>query len=107
MFEGLRGGAAHRTEGGEFAVEPGGVGSEVALTRSHLMDAARKELGEAHERVVSQGWGEGIAWGRRGKSGPLAEQDGSRLFFHRRVRVAGRVRGRYGQGGDQVWVEER
>ena len=40
VFEGLGGGAAPRTEGGEFTIEPGGVGCEIALTRPHLMDAA-------------------------------------------------------------------
>ena len=40
MFEALGGGAAPRTEGGEFAIEPGGMRSEIALTGPHLMDAA-------------------------------------------------------------------
>ena len=40
MFEGLGGGAAPWTEGGEFTVEPGGVGCEITLTGPHLMDAA-------------------------------------------------------------------
>ena len=73
MFEGLWGGAAPRTEGREFAIEPGGVGCEIALTGPHLMDAASKKLGEAHERVRRQGGREGVTGGRRGQSGPLAE----------------------------------
>ena len=41
MFEGLGGSSAPWTEGGEFAIEPRGVGGQVALTGSHLVNAAR------------------------------------------------------------------
>ena len=40
MFEGLGGDTAPWTEGGEVAVELGGVGGQVALARPHLMDAS-------------------------------------------------------------------
>ena len=40
MFEGLGGGPAPGTEGGEIAVEPGGVGGQIAFPRSHLMNTA-------------------------------------------------------------------
>ena len=40
MFEGFGGGRTPWTEGGEFVVEPGGVGGQVAFTRPDLMYAA-------------------------------------------------------------------
>ena len=51
VFEGLGGGAAPRTEGGEFAVEPGWVSGQVAFSRSHLVNSSSQELGKSHERV--------------------------------------------------------
>jgi len=53
VLERLGGGQTTRARGGDFAV-PGGVGAEVALPRSHLVEAARGELVEAHERVGLQ-----------------------------------------------------
>ena len=50
MFKGLGGLVAART-GGRGVVAPGGVCAEVALAGSHLVEAARGELVEAHERV--------------------------------------------------------
>ena len=58
MFERLGGGQAAGARGGDFAV-PGGVGAEVALPRSHLVEAARGEFVEAHERVGLQ---RGLVW---------------------------------------------
>ena len=39
VLEGLGGGLAPWTDGGEVTIEPGGVGGEVALIGPHLMDA--------------------------------------------------------------------
>jgi len=50
VLERLGGGQTAGARGGDIAV-PGGVGAEVALPRSHLVEAARSELVEAHERV--------------------------------------------------------
>jgi len=49
----LGGGQATGPRGGDFAL-PGGVGAEVTLPRSHLVEAAGGELVEAHERVGLQ-----------------------------------------------------
>ena len=43
---------------GDVAV-PGGVGTEVAFPRSRLVEATRRELVEAHERVGFKG---GAVW---------------------------------------------
>ena len=51
MFEGFGGGPAPGTERGEVAVEPRGVGGQVAFSRPHLMDAASREFGEIHKGV--------------------------------------------------------
>jgi len=51
VFECLRGTLATRACGGDVVAVPGGVGTEVAFTRSHLMYSARGELVQAHERV--------------------------------------------------------
>jgi len=50
MLKGLGGLAAAGT-GGRSVIAPGGVCAEVALAGSHLVEAARGELVEAHERV--------------------------------------------------------
>ena len=72
VFQGFGGGPAPWTEGGEVAVEPGGVGGQVALTGPHLMYAASYELREAHEGVRCQGGAVGVTRGRRCQGGPLA-----------------------------------
>jgi len=53
VLERLGGGQTTGARGGDFAV-PGGVGAEVALSRSHLVEAARGELVVAHEGVGLQ-----------------------------------------------------
>jgi len=53
VLERLGGGRTAGAGGGDIAV-PGGVGAEVALPRSHLVEAARSELVEAHEGVGLQ-----------------------------------------------------
>ena len=53
MLERLRGGQTVGARGGEVAI-PGGVGAEVTLPRSHLVEAAHGKLVEAHERVGLQ-----------------------------------------------------
>ena len=53
MLGPLGGGQATGPRGGDFAL-PGGVGAEVTLPRSHLVEAAGGELVEAHERVGLQ-----------------------------------------------------
>jgi len=61
--------------GGDFAI-PGGVGAEVALPRSHLVEATQGEFVKAHERVGLQRGAEGVpgwVW-----SGPVP-------FFHEEV----------------------
>ena len=50
MLEGL-GGLVALGAGGGAVVVPGRVGAKVALTRPHLVQASRVELGEAHERM--------------------------------------------------------
>ena len=91
VFEGLGGSSAPWAEGGELAIEPRAVDGQVALTGSHLVNAARQEFGETHEGVGGQGWGVGVPGGRGGQCGPLAEEDGPGFLLHRRVRVGGRV----------------
>ena len=53
VLERLGGGQTTGARGGGIAV-PGGVGAEVTPPRSHLVEAARGELVEAHERVGLQ-----------------------------------------------------
>jgi len=53
VLERLGGGQATGAPGGDIVV-PGGMGSEVALPRSHLVEAASGEFVEAHERVGLQ-----------------------------------------------------
>jgi len=48
MFKSL-GGLVTAGAGGRGVVAPGGVCTEVALSRPHLVEAARGELVEAHE----------------------------------------------------------
>jgi len=50
MLKGL-GGLVTAGTGGRGVVAPGGMCAEVALARSHLVEAASGELIEAHERV--------------------------------------------------------
>jgi len=50
MLEGLGGLVAAET-GGRGVIAPGGVCAEVAFARPHLVEAARGEFVEAHERV--------------------------------------------------------
>jgi len=50
VLERLRGAQTTGAGGGGDAI-PGGVGAEVALTRSHLVKAARGELVQAHKRI--------------------------------------------------------
>ena len=89
------GGQATGARGGHFAV-PGGVGAEVTLPRSHLVEAARGELVEAHERVGLQRGAErvpGRVW-----SGPVP-------FFHEEV-LARKLKLRVGgaRGGLRIEV---
>jgi len=58
VFKCLGGFLAFGAGGGDIVV-PGGVGAEVALPRSHLVEAARGELVEAHKRVRFEG---GAVW---------------------------------------------
>jgi len=58
VLERLRGAQATRAVGGGVPV-PRGVGAEVALPRSHLVEAARRELVKAHERM---GLYRGLVW---------------------------------------------
>ena len=55
-------------------VEPGGVGGQVTLPSSHLMDSPCHKLPKAHERV----WGTGrvrlILWGSGCIGGPVMEE---------------------------------
>ena len=75
MLERLGGGQTPGARGGDFAV-PGGVDAEVTLPRSPLVEAARGELVEDHERVGLHRGAEpvpGRVW-----SGPIP-------FFHEEV----------------------
>ena len=107
MFEGLGGGLAPGTEGGEIAVEPGGVGGKIAFPRPHLMDAACEELGETHKGMRGEGGRKGVPGRGRGHGGPLAKEDGPGFLFHCCVRVRRWVRRGYGEGGDKMRVEKR
>jgi len=64
VLERLRGAPAAGAGGGIDAV-PGGVGTEITLTRSHLVEAAGREFIEPHEGVGLQGgavWVPGRVW---------------------------------------------
>ena len=58
MFESLGGVLTARAGGGGIVV-PGGVGADVALPRSHLVEPAGGELVEPHKRV---GFQRGSIW---------------------------------------------
>ena len=58
VFECFGGTLGPEARGGDIAV-PGGVGAEVALPRSHRVEAARKKPVKAHERVRLKG---GAVW---------------------------------------------
>jgi len=60
VFECFGGTLAPWAGGGDIAV-PGWVGSEVALPRSHLVEAARRKLVEAHEGVRPKGGAERVS----------------------------------------------
>jgi len=60
MLEGL-GGLLAAGAGGRGIVVPRGVGAEVALPRSHLVEAARGELVEAHKWVGSEPGAVGVS----------------------------------------------
>ena len=49
VFEGFGGGPTPWAAGGEVAVEPGRVSSQVAFAGPHLVDASSQKLCEAHE----------------------------------------------------------
>jgi len=53
MLEGLRGLFTARA-GGRGRIIPGGVGAEVTLARSHLVQATSVKLGEAHKGMGLQ-----------------------------------------------------
>jgi len=44
-------------------VEPGGVGGQLTLLRSHLMDSSCHKLPQAHEGVRGKGGGILVVWG--------------------------------------------
>ena len=75
MFECLGGTLASRAGGGAVAV-PGGVGAEIALPRSHLVEASRREFVQPHERVGSERGAERVPGGIRCGRVP---------FFHEEV----------------------
>ena len=60
-------------------IEPGGVGGEVALLGSHLMNAASHELSQPHKRVGGEGEGEGVVGGNWGEGAPVYEHEGASL----------------------------
>ena len=107
MLEGFGGSPAPGAKGGEFTVEPGGMGGQVAFAGSHLVDAACQELGEPHKGVGGEGGSEQVAGKRRGHGGPLAEEDSSGFLLHRRVGVPWWIRGRDRQSGEEMRVEVR
>jgi len=43
-------------------VKPGGVGGQVALSRTHLVDPSCHKLPQAHERVWGEGGGVLVVW---------------------------------------------
>jgi len=75
VLERLGGGQTTGARGGDFAV-PGGVGAEVTLPRSHLVEAARGKLVEAHEWVGLQRGAERV---------PGRVRSGLVPFFHEEV----------------------
>lgn len=102
VLEGFGGGAAPRAKGWRVLVEPGGVGSEVALPGPYLMDAAGKKFGEAHERIGGEGGTEGVPQRGGSEEGPLLEEDGSGLLLEGDEGVGGRVWLGQGEGRHEV-----
>ena len=51
VLKGLSRSAAPRADGGSVAIVPGRMGCQVAFARPHLVEAAGKELREAHEGI--------------------------------------------------------
>jgi len=95
VLERFGGGQTTGARGGDFAV-PRGVGAEVALPRSHLVETARDELVEAHERVGLQRGAERVPG--RFWSGPVP-------FFHEEVlALEFKLRVGAAQGGIRIEV---
>ena len=92
MLEGLGGGAAPGAERWQVLVEPGGLGSKIALASPHLMDVAGKKFGEAHECLGGEGGAVSVSWGWGSKGGPLPQEDSCGLILEGDEGVGGRVR---------------
>ena len=60
-------------------ITPGGVGGEVALLGTQLMDAASHELTQAHERVGGEREREGVVGGDREDGAPVFKHEGAGL----------------------------
>ena len=71
MLNGFGGRTTGWAEGGQIFVEPGGVSGKVAFAGPHLMDAAGKKLGEAHEGMGRKGGMVRISWWRGSERAPM------------------------------------
>ena len=94
MLEHLGGGQTARACGGGVAV-PGGVGAQVALPRSHLVEVAGREPVEAHERMGLQ---RGLEWV------PGRVRSGLVPFFHEEV-LALKLKLRVGAARGRLRIE--
>ena len=74
MLEGLWFASASRAGYVGALVEPGGVGGQVALCRSHLVDPTCHELPQAHEGLWGEGGGVLVVWGS-GRIGGLVLEE--------------------------------
>jgi len=74
MLGGLWFGAASRAGCVRVVVEPGGVGSQVTLRRSRLVDPSCYQLPQTQERVRRARGGIVVVWGSGRVSGPVQEE---------------------------------
>ena len=114
MREGLRGLVAAGA-GGRAVIVPGWVSMEVTLTRSHLVQATRVELGEAHKGIGRHRGAVLVSWRVRRDQPPLFHEEVSAQELElgvgaaqggRRVDFAEQVRRGDGEGRAAVQAEE-
>ena len=71
VLRGFRRNAAPGAGGGSVSIVPGRMCCQVALARPHLMEAASKEFGEAHEGMRRKRGEVFVIWRRMGERSPM------------------------------------